>query len=352
MKLDKLTQLKKLTLMSKLTAEQVRELQKGLAHLGYPVGTIDGNAGPNTRMAWRDFLTDAFSGDEILIGNDLAEILQIKLDEFDEAEEERKKKDEDKKKNDFAFKLELLSKLKTPLLLGELGSRQIEELQTAFYRLGYPVGKIDGLIGRRTKTAWAIFKTDIVEGNPETIGPISVKILQEKLNKIGKGRTHDFSTVEGTIEAIRWECEAQGIGLPAQIAYVLATVEWETAKTFKPVREAFFLGDRAEEWRRKNLNYYPFYGRGFVQLTWRRNYQIYSEILEKDFVGNPDGVLNENISLFILVHGFKTGVFTGRKITDYINDRQTDFVEARRGINGTDRAHDIAHLALKYLTAI
>lgn len=55
MKLDKLTKLKKLTPMSKLSEEQVEELQKGLAHLNYPVGKVDGDAGPNTRTAWRDF---------------------------------------------------------------------------------------------------------------------------------------------------------------------------------------------------------------------------------------------------------------------------------------------------------
>ena len=350
MKLDKLSQLKKLTPMNKLSAEQIEELQKGLARLNYPVGKIDGDAGPNTRTAWRDFLTDAFSGDVILIGSDLAELLQIKLDEFDKAEEDKKKTEDKKKSNDFSFNLELLPKLKNPLLLGELSSRQLEELQKALYRLGYAIGKIDGLIGPRTKTAWAVFKTDVVKGNPEIVDPFSVKTLQENLNKIGTDRVHDFSTKEGTIKAIKRECAVQGIGLPAQIAYVLATVEWETAKTFKPVREAFFLGDKAEEWRKKNLRYYPFYGRGYVQLTWRDNYQIYSDLLAKDFVKNPDLVLDENISLFVLVHGFKAGTFTGKKITDYINKDRTDFLEARRCINGTDRAYDITNLALEYLT--
>ena len=47
---------------------------------------------------------------------------------------------------------------------------------------------------------------------------------------------------------------------------VLATVEWETNKTFQPVREAYWLN---EDWRRAHLKYYPYYGRGFVQLTWK-----------------------------------------------------------------------------------
>ena len=48
------------------------------------------------------------------------------------------------------------------------------------------------------------------------------------------------------------------------------------------------------------------------------------------------------VALFALVHGFKTGTFTGRKITDYINRSETDFVNARRCINGTDKATEIA----------
>ncbi|MGI8669140.1 MAG: glycoside hydrolase family 19 protein [Aridibacter sp.] len=239
-----------------------------------------------------------------------------------------------------------MRKVKKPLPINQLDKKQLEELQTALHRLGYPLGTIDGLLGARTRTAWAEFKTDIFQGNPEMIGAGAVEVLQQKLDDIANGKIHDFTTVEGTIEAIKWECKAQGIGIKTQIAYVLATTEWETAKTFKPVREAFWL---SEDWRRENLIYYPFYGRGYVQLTWEKNYGKYAEILKVDLVKNPDLVLDGNIALFILVHGFKTGTFTGRKITDYINEFRTDFVEARRCINGTDRANDIANLAQKHL---
>jgi len=51
----------------------------------------------------------------------------------------------------------------------------------------------------------------------------------------------------------------------------------------------------------------------------------------------------------VLVHGFKTGTFTGRKITDFINNNNTDFIKARRCINGNDHSADIARLAEKYL---
>ncbi len=244
-----------------------------------------------------------------------------------------------------------------------LMEEQLKELQTALSRLGYPMGEgddggIDGLYGPRTRNAWAEFKTDVFQGNPDLIGPGSIKTLQEKLDEIGgkieasEGKTYDFSTKEGTIEAIKWECKAQGIGLNTQIAYVLATTEWETAQTFKPVREAYWIKPDAEKWRKDNLSYYPYYGREYVQLTHKTNYQKYSRILGVDLVNTPDLALDNNVALFILVHGFKTGAFTGRKITEYINSNTTDFVNARRGISGTDKVHEIANLANKYLASL
>jgi hypothetical protein len=230
--------------------------------------------------------------------------------------------------------------------ISQLTEAQIKELQIALSHLGYPIGDIDGLIGPKTRNAWAEFKTDVFQGNPDLIGPGSIETLKQKLEDIGEEKIHDFSTKEGTIAAIKWECKAQGIGLNTQIAYVLATVKWETAQTFKPVKEAFW---KNEEWRRKKLRYFPYYGRGYVQLTWKNNYEKYSKILGIDLVNNPDLAMKENIALFILVHGFKTGAFTGRKITDYIDSDKTDFINARRNINGRDHAHEIANFAKQYL---
>lgn len=238
--------------------------------------------------------------------------------------------------------------------ISQLTEAELRELQTALSRLGYPVGEgddngIDGLFGSRTRNAWAEFKTDVFQGNPDLIGTGSIETLQKKLSLIGEGRVHDFSTKTGTIAAIKWECQAQGIGLKTQIAYVLATVQWETAQTFRPVREAYWM---SEDWRQRNFRYYPYYGRGFVQLTWRTNYSKYSRILGIDLVNKPDLAMNPNVALFILVHGFKTGAFTGRKITDFINNSRTNFVEVRRCINGTDRRHEIAAIARSFLRTL
>ena len=245
------------------------------------------------------------------------------------------------------MKLVELVKLTDPKPINLLDTAQIKELQTALKQLGYPVGDIDGLVGPKTRTAWSEFEVDVSLGNPEMVSPVSIEKLQAMLNTdTTTGKVHDFSTTQGTIEAIRWECQSQGIGLNTQMAYVLATVEWETARTFKPVREAFWL---SEAWRKKNLRYYPYYGRGYVQLTWKKNYQTYSDLLNIDMVKNPDLALEPNAALFVLVHGFKVGTFTGRKISDYINIHTTDFLRARRCINGNDQASKIAALAGKYM---
>ena len=159
----------------------------------------------------------------------------------------------------------------------------------------------------------------------------------------------DYTTRAGTVAAIESECIRQGIGLKTQIAYVLATVEWETADTFKPVREAYW---KSEAWRKANLRYFPYYGRGYVQITWKANYAKYGEILGIPLVTNPDRAMEPAIANFILVHGFKHGVFTGKKITDYITRGKTDFIGARRCINGTDKAAKIAAIAVRRLRAM
>ncbi len=165
----------------------------------------------------------------------------------------------------------------------------------------------------------------------------------------GPAAATNFSTKKGTIAAIKAECQKQEIGLPQQIAYVLATVEWETAHTFEPVREAFW---KDEEWRRNNLSkYYPYYGRGYVQLTWKANYRKYAQILGIDLVNDPDLALEPQTALVILVHGFKHGTFTGKKLTDYINAQGINFIEARRCINGLNKAEEIAALAENFLKA-
>ena len=154
-------------------------------------------------------------------------------------------------------------------------------------------------------------------------------------------------TKEETIRIIRAECVKQGIVDNDQIAYVLATAEWETNHTWLPVKEAYWT---SEAWRKKHLRYYPYFGRGFVQLTWGTNYAKFGKLLGVDLNKHPDLALYPAYAVFILVYGFKHGTFSGKKLSDYVRkNRRFDFVGARHCINGSDKAHTIASMALEYV---
>jgi hypothetical protein len=148
----------------------------------------------------------------------------------------------------------------------------------------------------------------------------------------------------GFTQLIVEECRKFGC-LRNQAAYILATAYHETAHTMRPVVEAYWL---SEAWRKKNLRYYPYHGRGFVQLTWKANYVKAGKELGVDFVANPDQLLEPNNSAKILVKGSMEGWFTGKSIPDYITLQKSDFKGARRVINGTDKASQIANLAKRY----
>jgi len=162
--------------------------------------------------------------------------------------------------------------------------------------------------------------------------------------KSGQTIIAKVSSKQSVKTEIIFACYEAGITNENAIKYVLATVEHETAGTFKPVKEAYWL---SEEWRKKHLRYYPFYGRGYVQITWEKNYKKFSKIVGKDLVKNPDLALSHNVALKILVIGMRDGLFTGRKLSRYFNQDRCDFVNARRIINGTDKAQHIAELAKK-----
>lgn len=130
-------------------------------------------------------------------------------------------------------------------------------------------------------------------------------------------------------------------------AYLLATAWHETDFTMQPVREAFWEN---EAWRERHLRYYPWYGRGFVQLTWATNYERADHELELNdtLIHDPDKALDLDIAARIIFRGMAEGWFTGRKLSDYINNNTCDYVDSRRIINGLDRAAAIAAYAQKF----
>jgi len=134
--------------------------------------------------------------------------------------------------------------------------------------------------------------------------------------------------------------EAEQAGLtPAQTAYVLGTVQHESLMGQTMVEIGAQCGQYGAG---------CYYGRGYVQLTWQENYQEWSNRLGIDLVNNPDLATQPEIAAQIVVAGMKEGTFTGVGLDDYINGETVDFYNARRIVNGTDRASTIASHAEKY----
>jgi len=151
-----------------------------------------------------------------------------------------------------------------------------------------------------------------------------------------------------------------GSGNERDLAYILATAYHETARTMQPVRETLATTDaKAKErltkaWKSGKLpwvksDYWSggWFGRGFVQLTHRANYVKASEKLGIDLVSDPSKAMIPEVSALILVRGMQEGWFTGMKLAD-----AADFREARRVVNGTDRASQIAMYADAFLSAL
>jgi predicted chitinase len=85
-----------------------------------------------------------------------------------------------------------------------------------------------------------------------------------------------------------------------------------------------------------------------VQLTGRRNYTTFSKLVGVDLVANPDAAMQDDIAVKIMFEGMARGLFTGKKLTDYFTPKSSDWVNARKIINGLDRANDIAGYAKRF----
>lgn len=143
-----------------------------------------------------------------------------------------------------------------------------------------------------------------------------------------------------------------------ELAYILATIYHETAKTMQPIEE-YGKGLNKTYGHKVKQSGKPyndteniFYGRGFMQLTWYENYEKMGKVVGEDLIKFPELCLSMPIATKICYAGMIGGLFTGEKLKDYINDMQVDFVNARRIINRLDCADLIASYANKFLAAL
>jgi len=144
-----------------------------------------------------------------------------------------------------------------------------------------------------------------------------------------------------------------------QLAYCQATFKWETAHTMKPIDEhgsaAYFnsrYGPQTNVGKMlgntKTGDGALFHGRGYVQVTGRRNYAKAKALTGVDLLTEPDRAKNPELAYQIAVQGMKDGWFTGRKLGQFIKDGQADYENARTIINGHDKAQTIADIARRF----
>jgi len=149
------------------------------------------------------------------------------------------------------------------------------------------------------------------------------------------------------------------------LAYVFATVFHETGGRMEPVREGFAKTDAQARKILADKKYakpdpvtgYAYYGRGYVQLTWKENYERVGKALGIDLVSDPDLAMDEETSVMILVRGMIEGLYTpGQNLAKYFGlgkrGPNNDPVGARAIVNGKDKANLIAGYQDQFLGAI
>lgn len=139
-------------------------------------------------------------------------------------------------------------------------------------------------------------------------------------------------------------------------AYMLATVRHECANRWQPIEEfgrgknkAYGVPATVQDTDGTSYSN-VYYGRGYVQLTWRYNYQKAGQALGlgNALVLHPDHALEPATAYRIMSYGMRVGMFTGKKLADYINASQCDYLNARRIINGIDKADIIQGYAQQF----
>lgn len=200
----------------------------------------------------------------------------------------------------------------------------------------------DGIWGKQSQNA---FETKEIK--------LDFDYMRTQLGSFTQSQVNGFNTI---IKAIN---EDKRVKQPMYIAYILATVWHETAKTMQPIEE---YGKGKGRKYGKNIDIdgsrylnlpHLYYGRGYIQLTWLTNYKKMKDKLGVDLVNNPSLALDPVIATKIMIEGMLSGDFTGKSLKDSFKTNTPDeFINARRIINGLDKAKTIGYLAEVFLKAI
>jgi len=180
----------------------------------------------------------------------------------------------------------------------------------------------------------------------------------------GKISVKQFEGIETIISAF----QGNALNDMRWLAYMLATAFHETAYTMQPIEE-YGKGKALDYGKKLDMGKGPgkrvpytepdqlYYGRGYVQLTWRGNYANMGKVLGLPLLDHPELCLTPVVASKVMIEGMtkgksKFGDFTGKALEDYFNATKTDWVNARKIINGLDKADVIAGYAQKFYSGI
>lgn len=169
------------------------------------------------------------------------------------------------------------------------------------------------------------------------------------------------------MEAILNEAEERCLDL-RQLAYILGTIYWETGRTMAPVEE-IGKGRNYDYGKKLDMGQGPgkripylipdkiYYGRGHSQVTWLTNYKkltvaAKAEGKNWDFVNKPELLLEIEPSVWATFYAMTTGLYTGKKLSQYFNSAVTDWVNSRKIVNGLDKAAEIAEISKKFYAGL
>lgn len=131
------------------------------------------------------------------------------------------------------------------------------------------------------------------------------------------------------------------------LAYALATAYHETAQTMLPIEE-YGKGSGKDYGEPTGIYEQCYYGRGYVQLTWEENYKKAEDILDSSYGMDcpcheyPHRMLEAEPAAVVLYDGMIDGWFTGVGLPEFFNTDEEDAVNARKIVNGLDKAEQIA----------
>lgn len=215
-------------------------------------------------------------------------------------------------------------------------------------------GEIGKEIGRRDLklqfiSALPLWLKNLVTGKKQVKGAMAFSpsiFLGMYMEEYGGLNESQVAGLETLLAAVEMDPDVTDV---RWAAYMLATTQHECSDssgrpTWQPIEED--PGSRAGrdynnpvKVKGENGKEYDiiYYGRGYVQLTWKDNYEKMSKALNMGdaLLIHPERVMEPKIAYRIMSYGMRNGSFRHNlKLSDFINSSKCDYKNARGIING------------------